>query len=217
MAASVLNPGGAIHPVVGSLFSPKPEVSLETFGNEEVVPTSDRREFVRESVSELAISARSEVRPRTAVDAIEGDRPSGLITARQAAGSRPPISSPAGAESRSVTPLTARDQSDRAVESSASAGQSEPIIEKRPYAPLIPAALSPAPTAATLGQVRRPSADWSQRVVSQSRTADDIEIHIGRIEVTAVQPSAVRAAPAKPQRRAASLDEYLKRRDGRLS
>jgi hypothetical protein len=39
--------------------------------------------------------------------------------------------------------------------------------------------------------------------------SDDIQIHIGRIEVTAVQPPAPRPAPA-PTRKAMSLDEYLR-------
>jgi hypothetical protein len=44
---------------------------------------------------------------------------------------------------------------------------------------------------------------------------DDIQIHIGRIEVAAAPP--VRAAPAKPRSRATSLDEYLRRRDGKAA
>jgi hypothetical protein len=43
---------------------------------------------------------------------------------------------------------------------------------------------------------------------------DEIQIHIGRIEVTAVPQSPVPRA-AKPAPKSVSLDEYLKRRDGR--
>jgi hypothetical protein len=42
---------------------------------------------------------------------------------------------------------------------------------------------------------------------------NDIAIHIGRVEVTAVQPAPI-PAPPKPPRHAPSLDEYLKRRNG---
>ena len=45
---------------------------------------------------------------------------------------------------------------------------------------------------------------------------DQIEIHIGRIEVTAVTPAAA-AAPRPPQKKSLDLGEYLKGRDGRAS
>ncbi|MGO9394018.1 MAG: hypothetical protein ACLP7A_05335 [Desulfobaccales bacterium] len=46
------------------------------------------------------------------------------------------------------------------------------------------------------------------------RTPDEIQIHIGRIEVTAVPPPAPRPAP-KVERKSVNLDEYLKGRQGR--
>jgi len=48
----------------------------------------------------------------------------------------------------------------------------------------------------------------------EAREPDDIQIHIGRIEVTAVQQAPARAA-FKPARKGQSLDEYLKHRDRR--
>jgi len=42
---------------------------------------------------------------------------------------------------------------------------------------------------------------------------DEIQIHIGRIEVVAVPPPPTPPAPLKPQRSTPSLDEYLRRRD----
>jgi hypothetical protein len=49
---------------------------------------------------------------------------------------------------------------------------------------------------------------------STSPQADDIQIHIGRIEVVAVPQAAPRPA-AVPARKGLSLDEYLNRRNGR--
>jgi hypothetical protein len=49
---------------------------------------------------------------------------------------------------------------------------------------------------------------------SSDQRTDDIQIHIGRVEVIAVPPAAPRSA-AVPPRKAMSLDEYLKRRDRR--
>jgi hypothetical protein len=45
------------------------------------------------------------------------------------------------------------------------------------------------------------------------RGADEIEINIGRIEVTAIPPAAPRSTP--PARKSLNLDEYLQRRNGR--
>jgi hypothetical protein len=48
-----------------------------------------------------------------------------------------------------------------------------------------------------------------------SAQGDDIQIHIGRIEVTAVRPAPASQPAGKTRRAAPSLDEYLRRRDGR--
>jgi hypothetical protein len=47
------------------------------------------------------------------------------------------------------------------------------------------------------------------------REPDEINIHIGRIEVTAVQPQAPGAAAPRARRPGTSLDEYLRQRDRR--
>jgi hypothetical protein len=44
---------------------------------------------------------------------------------------------------------------------------------------------------------------------------DEIQIHIGRIEVVAVPPATVAPGSPKPKRETPSLDEYLRRRGGR--
>jgi len=56
-----------------------------------------------------------------------------------------------------------------------------------------------------------PAAGRSARPV---REPDEIQIHIGRIEVTAVQPPAAPRAPKAPDN-GLSLDAYLQRRSGR--
>lgn len=50
--------------------------------------------------------------------------------------------------------------------------------------------------------------------VARQRGSEDIQIHIGRVEVIAVPPPVQRAAPAAT-RKAESLEEYLRRRDRR--
>jgi hypothetical protein len=46
---------------------------------------------------------------------------------------------------------------------------------------------------------------------SPGRKPDEVQIHIGRIEVTAVAPSPSGRPPINPARKSPSLDEYLKR------
>jgi hypothetical protein len=64
------------------------------------------------------------------------------------------------------------------------------------------------------------AAEQGKRQVSHRRLGlpagepDEIQIHIGRIEVTAVPPPAPPPA-SRPTSRSVSLDEYLRRRDGR--
>lgn len=55
----------------------------------------------------------------------------------------------------------------------------------------------------------------SPQPVARQEGHDEIEIHIGRIEVTAVPPLVVRAESSRPPRPSPSLGEYLKRRNGR--
>jgi len=55
----------------------------------------------------------------------------------------------------------------------------------------------------------------SPQAVARQEGQDEIEIHIGRIEVTAVPPPVVRAESSRTPRPSPSLGEYLKRRNGR--
>jgi hypothetical protein len=64
---------------------------------------------------------------------------------------------------------------------------------------------------------RTPATTNSRRLDESSREPDEIEIHIGRIEVTAVQAAATSVSTPKPRRGGPSLEEYLKRRDRRVS
>ena len=48
-----------------------------------------------------------------------------------------------------------------------------------------------------------------------SRTSNEVQIHIGRIEVIAVPPPAPQRAAAATERRGESLDDYLRRKDRR--
>lgn len=47
--------------------------------------------------------------------------------------------------------------------------------------------------------------------------APDVHIHIGRVELTALQAPAPRPAPRREEKKPMSLEEYLRQRDGRRS
>jgi hypothetical protein len=103
-------------------------------------------------------------------------------------------------------------------------GRVESAIVVEAYQPIVP---GPA-RADTAPGIFNESADAPVSFVPKHRAAaiarrvargtagsrDEIQIHIGRIEVTAV-PQAPTHAPPKPARKSVSLDEYLKRRDPR--
>jgi hypothetical protein len=65
-----------------------------------------------------------------------------------------------------------------------------------------------------IDSAQRARFDAFPRSAPVEREGDKVEIHIGRIEVTAVPPEAPRPAAARP-RKSLDLGEYLKRRDGR--
>jgi hypothetical protein len=60
-------------------------------------------------------------------------------------------------------------------------------------------------------------ASFAPLAQSAAREADEVRIHIGRIEVTAVAPAPARPAAPMPRHKAPSLEDYLKRRNGECS
>jgi hypothetical protein len=92
------------------------------------------------------------------------------------------------------------------------------------YSPMMPANVTgtalAGDSASAAFSLRAPAPDTGEahgdarRSRRPERGADDIQIHIGRIEVTAAAPAPARAA-ATPPRQSPSLDEFLKRRPGR--
>jgi hypothetical protein len=93
---------------------------------------------------------------------------------------------------------------------------------ERVFVPLLASVTSanePAPS-----RVARPpavAARRAPRLIQGERSAasepNEVQIHIGRIEVTAIAQAPARAPVAAPRRSGMSLDDYLKQRNGRAS
>jgi hypothetical protein len=96
-------------------------------------------------------------------------------------------------------------------------GPSQQPIRQGPYAPLAPEGLRPAEAVLVRdSSSRSPDRGKIERTgparhsAPVERFADDIQIHIGRIEVTAVPPAPTRPA-VQPVRKSLRLDDYLRR------
>jgi hypothetical protein len=94
---------------------------------------------------------------------------------------------------------------------------------ERPFEPLVAGDFPPATSAAeSRARPRDPRAPAGGRERAAAvpagapREPDEIQIHIGRIEVTAAPPPVLRPAAQKTQRKAPSLDDYLRRRNARI-
>jgi hypothetical protein len=84
----------------------------------------------------------------------------------------------------------------------------------RPSQPEAPSIARSVVSQSASGRARTESRESMRRAGQATREPAEITINIGRIEVTAVPQPAVRPA-AVPARRSVSLDEYLKRGNGR--
>jgi hypothetical protein len=209
MAVAVLKPDGAIHPVVGSLFSPpRPAAAIEAVSEESVLP-SEHPTPTRSSPLRYETDARAHREPKA-----EG-RLARLSAVHQ---TTPPIAERhAAAQSPALVSLMIPAQADHWDESlgDESLADREVISSTRAPAALVVTAVDRRPAIAAIEDKTRPVTGSSRSLASHSRASGDIEIHIGRIEVTAVHPAPTSTTPVKQPRRAPSLDEYLKRRDGR--
>jgi hypothetical protein len=93
-------------------------------------------------------------------------------------------------------------------------GETQPNPGPIPVAPLAPKIRSTtaAPFEPRSNGNTRPS---SRRTATNNQKPDEIQIHIGRIEVIAAPPPMARPPAPSSRRGSQSLDEYLRRRDRR--
>ena len=211
LASRALNPRASIHPVIDSIFSPAsssnaPESPLadeeQVAANwpQSVPAPQSRMSDVREepgSPASQPLPAREigpRNNPRAAVESQTFFKP--LVTYPQ-----PPAAHAVLPGERTAVPDTAEiadTERDHASPRSAPAQTSRRPVSAATFPP----------------RVKREQSHPAGRTSATPHQPDEIRIHIGRIEVTAVPPAPA-AAPSKPARPSPNLGEYLKRGDRR--
>jgi hypothetical protein len=157
MALSVLKTRGAIHPMVGSIFStPKPRVPFEALDEVENPSTRDGREFAHKSVSTASTSSPTAIGSRAVAHDVENTQPAKPSATIQSAAL--PFSPRSDPERPGSVQPNAVAPDDRRAELSGKVVASEATPVKRTFTPLIAAALKPSPAAINLaipGEAKR--------------------------------------------------------------
>lgn len=220
MAASAVRPQSGIHPLVGSIYAgafadaTRGAAAESSLHEEERWLASpqpvgeERAARVDPDASPVLESAESEVAQRRSEQpANAAARREGRIDAQRAS-FRPLL--PAAESERAESSWDNATDGDRQTRSGDGLEREDSEPESS-FGALLPRE-SRSPLA--VSGVRRARSEAFQHSAPAEREPDKVEIHIGRIEVTAVPQGAPRPAPTRP-RKSLDLGEYLKRRDGR--
>jgi hypothetical protein len=243
IAANVVAGRARLHPMGGSIFrdsdrgrdseawSVHEDVTTftdapraEVWAHQIPSATAEQREAVREEpplqrTAAPAIEPKRVYKPLITVEPVEIEFEAGAISRRQR-------------ESAAVTERESAPAKPGAFPADRPRRTERPDLAELPSPPPlvrseVPAAPQrvpsevPAPTARMGAKTevsrpaqQQPSAFAARRSEPERDRPDEIQIHIGRVEVIAVSPAAPRPQ-APPQRRSIDLEEYLSRSDGR--
>ena len=237
LVSSVRTPGTAIRPVLGSLYSYSPNYGTAE-GLHEVGETVESRQpdvIATPSPSpgreDGRLEPRGTLRP-TAVSGSIDEAPQGIQGSAFSGQPEGPI--PASEARSSFTARVAETHGEQrpALEAGFTSGPAAKLREGdvRPlegplqqlfrqgrYSPLVTEGFRPSeaafvrnssPLSPERGRIERTGP--ARHSAPAERSADDIEIHIGRIEVMAVPPAPPRQT-VPPVRKSLRLDEYLRR------
>ncbi|MBV9404696.1 MAG: hypothetical protein JOZ48_09110 [Acidobacteriaceae bacterium] len=226
LVANARNPSVPIHPIPGSVFAPAKYLAARLlFEEEETVARIERTTMaLPERGREPDRAHEPEREFATAPDAVPAHEPERRSApALNAVHSlMPNVPAPPSRSMLSVPELRP-GQVDSAEQSAEALPQStDGEINVRSFVPLLKEAARvqpnkslPIPTAEprALQYRARMNERKLSAVAGSDREPDQIEIHIGRIEVTAAPPPITRPQ-SKPTRKSPSLEEYLKRGNG---
>jgi hypothetical protein len=221
LVQTVASPAESVHPWTASVFAGGHQGDFQDVQSGELaLPAA-----ALQSRENSAQSFQKSVPAQTLPGAEHNSLISQLRTTHIAPGSTPPEESahrePSFSKRLIAEPLIAnRDIAKPTELGMEPATRAERVIPPRSHGPLIGAQAvikSGNAVGLSVGSSLVPADKKDESAVRDSvaadRQRDEIQIHIGRIEVTAVHPSPPRAPKARGKE--ISLDEYLKRRDGR--
>jgi hypothetical protein len=227
VAATVIQPKARLQPMFGSIFAPatlpspaesfpaQAEISSQTFApHRQQSMTSPHLDPSSQAVASQTFAGEDRLFSTTAQEGSSLARSNRSPAADQPL--LPVFSSPNDLRG-STHPHPFVEDSTFESSKSATANQA---ASPAPYQPLLAASQQPAPklqpreSLPTSAATRTSASEAARRAQPAQREADEIHIHIGRIEVAAItQPSPRPAAAAA--RRSLNLDEYLRRGNGR--
>jgi hypothetical protein len=198
-------PDASVHPVAGSIFAAGREKAPDRFVREESGPTANPVTPIASDIPQSKTTLDSSRSPATDADY----RPIAPVNVTRAEEQSTPRDvgwvreEPSAIPEDSPTPLPDADPE--------SAQPQAGGMQKRMFVPLLAAEFVAEPVVA-IPSVRADGPDFhaARGPAAIPHQSEDIQIHIGRIEVTAVQPP-VNRVPKSPDR-GPSLDAYLKRR-----
>jgi hypothetical protein len=171
----------------------------ETFDHQELVRPQPARSISTAERISSAMPAPVEGKARTGADARLEEKASGRSLEDQV----PP-------PDRSASPVIVRELFVPLVTKVARDDDKAAVLAEGPRQAIVQ---TPKPAIADFGNL--PRREGTGRQMAPEREPEEIQIHIGRIEVTATTPTPVRPAPVKSARKTLTLDDYLKQRHGR--
>lgn len=205
LVQTAAQPAQSVHPFAGSIFAPSDDKQSRGFESEESVSAAPPATAPAGATSQQQIVPQHNARP-------DGVRlrefgpiaPAGTVTPLQTGGETNALLL---REEQFVQPRRPASN----IEETEPKRLSSPVTLRTEFHPLMAQEAAVAePQLADAPSRAKGRAPSDNRSVAAGRASDDIEIHIGRIEVTAVHPPAPRTS--KTPDRGPSLDAYLNRR-----
>jgi hypothetical protein len=239
LAASVAEPRPSLHPLVGSIFPGTMRAAAAGDLHESDAVTSVAADGTGQAAQEQPRSAADPARRRVPEAEAPVGQPPAItplalheifrplmprrpdaaeipLAAREPADAAVPALPVPADPGDAVRPSSAGSRKDLVSTPIADALRLDPLVAADPPASSREREIAPTPARRPRETPGVAPGDAARRAVPPRPlpAVDDIQIHIGRVEVIALAPAAARPA-APPARKAMSLDEYLRRRDGR--